>query len=727
MTSAHEHPQAAHAGPGGHEAPGAALAPTPEEEFAGNKRTLHPWEGWLLAALAIGFTVFHMIGLNFYPMEPLLFRAIHVGWGAALGFMLYAPLARGRQTGVPWYDWLLIAASIACAAYVTVELDGLLFRAGAQFTPGDVVVGFVGTVIVLEFARRTAGLALPIIAALFIVYSFVGPWMPGVLEHKGFNIDRFFTYIYSEYGIFGVTTQVSSTYIILFVTFAAFLNVSKVGDYINDLCNALFGWARGGPAKAAVASGVLVGTISGSAVANVVASGMVTIPMMRKVGYDKETAAAIEATSSTGGQITPPVMGAGAFLMAEITGIPYGEIAFAAIMPALLFYIACWVHVDLHAIRLGLRGLSRKELPSLGRMMSLLYLFAPIVVLVWALLDGLSPFRAGALGIGTAMIAGVLAFRLRDFEIDDETASRYSALQVGQRLVVRIVSIVLLGALFYFVPASIAGFAEASIGEWGTFAVALVAILILTALFGWKRTGDGLVGAAKDCTQLVAVCACAGIIVGVIALTGIGGRFSQMLLTLAGASEFVAMLFAALVALVLGMGMPTTAAYAIAAAVIAPGVIKMGVPAIVAHMFIFYFAVISAITPPVALASFAAAGLAQSDPWRTSWIALKMGLATFIVPFMFFFSPVLLMQGTWPEIIQAGITASIGVLFLGAGTEGWARGLLSLPLRVGMVIAALLCIHPGTVTDLIGLALGGLIYAWQVLHYRRQRHAPTHH
>jgi len=259
MTSAHEHPQATHAGPGGHEAPGAALAPTPEEEFAGNKRTLHPWEGWLLAALAIGFTVFHMIGLNFYPMEPLLFRAIHVGWGAAIGFMLYAPLARGRQTGVPWYDWLLIAASIACAAYVTVELDGLLFRAGAQFTPGDVVVGFVGTVIVLEFARRTAGLALPIIAALFIVYSFVGPWMPGVLEHKGFNIDRFFTYIYSEYGIFGVTTQVSSTYIILFVTFAAFLNVSKVGDYINDLCNALFGWARGGPAKAAVASGVLVG------------------------------------------------------------------------------------------------------------------------------------------------------------------------------------------------------------------------------------------------------------------------------------------------------------------------------------------------------------------------------------------------------------------------------------------------------------------------------------
>jgi len=692
-----------------------APAPVPEEEFGGNRRTLRRWEARTFAALATGFTLFHLFVLNFHPLEPLLFRAIHVGWGAALGFLLYAPLARTRRTGVPWYDWGLVAASIACAVYVAVELDGLLFRAGAQFTTGDVVTGLTGTLLVLEFSRRTAGLALPIIAAVFIVYAFVGPWMPGVLEHKGFGIDRFFTYIYSEYGIFGVTTQVSSTYIILFVTFAAFLTVSKVGDYINDLCNAVFGWARGGPAKAAVASGVLVGTISGSAVANVVASGMVTIPMMRRVGYEKETAAAIEATSSTGGQITPPVMGAGAFLMAEITGIAYGEIAFAAIMPAILFYVACWVHVDLHAIRLGLRGVARHELPPLGRMLSLLYLFAPIAVLIWALVDGLSPFRAGALGIGAAMIAGFLSHRFADLGADEAHAARLRALDVSRRLLARVVSIVVLGALFYYVPSWVTGAAPAGLGEWGALVVALAAILVLAALFGWTRTREGLVTAARDCTQLVAVCACAGIIVGVIALTGIGGRFSQLLLALAGQSQLVAMLFAALVALVLGMGMPTTAAYAIAAAVIAPGVIKMGVPALVAHMFIFYFAVISAITPPVALASFAAAGMANADPWKTSWIALKMGLATFIVPFMFFFSPVLLMQGTWPEIIQAGITASLGVLFLGAGTEGWARGPLALPLRVVMIAAALLCIHPGTVTDLVGVALGAAVYAYQAV------------
>jgi TRAP transporter 4TM/12TM fusion protein len=716
MTAAHHRPDAA----------SAVAKPAVEEEYGGNKRVLRMWETRLLVALAIGFTIFHMVILNFYPLEPLLFRAIHVGWGGAIGFMLYTAAHRIRSEGVPWYDWILVAASVACAAYIAVELDGLLFRAGAQFTTGDVICGVVGTLLVLEFARRAAGLALPLIAGIFIIYAFVGPWMPGVLQHKGFGIDRFFTYIYSEYGIFGVTTQVSSTYIILFVTFAAFLTVSKVGDYINDLCNAVFGWARGGPAKAAVASGIMVGSISGSAVANVVASGMVTIPMMRKVGYDKDTAAAIEATSSTGGQITPPVMGAGAFLMAEITGIPYGDIAFAAIMPALLFYIACWIHVDLHAIRLGLRGVSRHELPPLGQMVSLLYMFSPIVVLVWALFGGLSPFRAGALGIGTAMIAGLIAFRLRDIGGSEAAQKRLAALEVGQRLVVRLAAIGILGGLFYFVPATASGFAQAALGEWGTFLVALVAVLILAAAFGWKRTGEGLSGAAKDCTQLVAVCACAGIIVGVIALTGIGGRFSQMLLALAGQSQFIAMMFAALVALILGMGMPTTAAYAIAAAVVAPGVTRMGVPPLVAHMFIFYFAVISAITPPVALASFAAAGMAQSDPWRTSWIALKMGLATFIVPLMFFFSPVLLMQGSWLEIIHAGVTASIGVWFLAAGTEGWARGLLAAPLRAVMIVAALLCMHPGAITDVIGIVLGASVYAYQFLRGRGGRPAPSH-
>lgn len=694
--------------------------PMADEEFSGNKRVLRRWEAIVLAVLCIGFTLFHLYVLNVYSLEPLLFRAIHVGWGGALGFMLYAPMRRVAKIGVPWYDWVLVLASIACAAYIAIELDGLLFRAGAQFTTGDVIAGFIGTLLVLEFTRRTSGLALPVIAGLFILYSFVGKWMPGVLEHKGFAVDRFFTYIYSEYGIFGVTTQVSSSYIVLFVTFAAFLQVSRVGDYINDLCNAMFGWARGGPAKAAVASGLMFGSISGSAVANVVASGMVTIPMMRKVGYDRPTAAAIEATSSTGGQITPPVLGAGAFLMAEITGIPYGQIALAAVIPALLFYIACWIHVDLHAIRLGLKGVPRSELPPLKLMLTRLYLFSPLVVFIWALLEGYSPFRAGGLGIVAALFAGWLSRAFNDLSSTNGAEDLRSAAAVLTALLLRFAALAAAGLLLtaafqYGLPAM------APFGQMAAWALAVVLVMVPAALFGWRRTLEALNLAARDTVQLVAVCACAGIIVGVIALTGIGGRFSELILGVAGASQLAAMLFAAVVALVLGMGMPTTAAYAIAAAVIAPGLAKIGVPVLVAHMFVFYFAVISAITPPVALASFAAAGMAQADPWKTSWIALKMGLATFIVPFMFFFSPVLLMQGPWQGIAQATISGAIGVWFLAGSTEGRFGGPLPLPLRVVLFFAALNLLHPGQLSDLIGLGIGVPIYLWQRFRFRPAR------
>jgi TRAP transporter 4TM/12TM fusion protein len=692
--------------------------PMVEEEFAGNKRELTGWESVVLAALCITFTLFHLYVLNVYSLEPLMFRAIHVGWGGAIGFMLYSATRRAQTRGVPWYDWILVIASAACAAYITYELDGLLFRAGAEFEPGDVVTGVVGTLLLLEFGRRTSGLALPIICAVFIVYSFVGPWMPGVLQHKGFEIDRFFTYIYSEYGIFGVTTQVSSSYIILFVCFAAFLQVSKVGDYINDLCNSLFGWARGGPAKAAVASGVLFGSISGSAVANVVASGMVTIPMMRKVGYDKETAAAIEATSSTGGQITPPVLGAGAFLMAEMTGIPYGTIALAAVIPAVLFYIACWIHVDLHAIRLGLRGLRRDELPPIKEMLKRIYLFSPIVVLVMALMEDYSPFRAGGLGILMALIVGWLAIRFGD--LDDGTGTKVTpTIRFARELLVRVISMVVIGGLAVLAMTYGTDLLRGVMGDWSGVTVGLAIIIALVALFGARKTIEALNLAARDTIQLVAVCGCAGIIVGVVALTGIGGRFSEMILGIAGVNQLLAMFFSALVALILGMGMPTTAAYAIAAAVLAPGLGKIGVEPLVAHMFIFYFAVISAITPPVALASFAAAGMCNADPWKTSWAALKMGLATFLVPFMFFFSPALLMQGEVAEIIQVTVTGAIGVWFLAGSTEGWFGGKLAMPLRVVLFVAAIAVIIPETMSDIGGLIVGFGLYFFQRLRLRK--------
>jgi TRAP transporter 4TM/12TM fusion protein len=621
-------------------------------EYGGRQRPLSGWTAQLIFWLGVFYVVFHLVVLNIHPIDPWVFRTFHVSIGSVLGFAIYGARAHDTRPLIPWYDWLMMAASIAILAYITVNLDDLLFRAGVLPTQWDFVVGAAGTFMVLELTRRAAGMALPILAGVFILYAFVGPWMPGVLHHNGISADVFFSYIYSMQGIHGITTDVSATYIILFIAFATFLNASKAGDFFNDLSIALVGWARGGPAKVAVISGILFGTISGSAVGNVVASGMITIPMMRRVGYDRSTAAAIEATSSTGGQITPPIMGAGAFIMAEILGIPYTDIAIAAIIPTLLFYIACYVHCDLHARKHDLHGVPRHELPTILSVLKRGHLLLPVVLLIVLLLMGYSVFRAGSVGIIAAVVASWLSGRTE---------------RMGPRAIVETLSL-----------------------------------------------------SAKEAVQLMAICACAGIIVGVIALTGIGGRFSNMVLAVAGTSKLLALIFAMLIALVLGMGMPTTAAYAVAASVVAPGLAQMGVEPLTAHLFIFYYAVISAITPPVALASFAAAGMANADPWKTSFVALKLGLATFIVPFMFFFGPELLFRGEWFAILAVFVSASLGVFLLASSTEGWfAGGRIGWPAQVVLFLAALGLILPELISSLAGVAAAILVYAYQRLLAKR--------
>ncbi len=638
-------PETEDSAPGGVDEPAVAHPREHDaDEFAGSRRALPARWTPIARAVAVLYALGHLLVLNLYPVDPWLFRAGHLCAAAVLILLLFRPGRHAAVDRVPLYDFLLAGAAIGVFLYVWVELDGLLFRAGAMWTWGDVAMGVVGTLLVLEVTRRVAGLALPIIALLFVLYAFVGPWLPGVLHHRGYDIPRFFTYIFSDQGILGITTSVSSTYVILFVTLGAFMGVSRISDYFNDLALALFGWARGGPAKATVVSGVLFGSISGSAVANVVASGTFTIPMMRRVGYDRATAGAIEATSSTGGQITPPVLGAGAFLMAEMTGIPYATIAIAAILPCWLFYVACYAHVELHARRHGLVGLPRAELPPLGAVLRKLYLFAPLAVLVAALYAGYSPLRSATLAILATIVASWLA-------------------------------------------------REAPMGP--------------------RAVLDALERATMDVLQLVAVCGCAGIVVGVIALTGIGGRFSQLLLGLAAGHALLAMVFTMLIALVLGMGMPTTAAYAIAASVLAPGLARMGVEPLVAHFFIFYFAVVSAITPPVALASFAAATMARADPWKTSWIALKLGLAAFVVPFMFYTSPVLLAQGDFSSILLATLTATSGVILLACASDGWMFGALPLLSRLLLAAAAGCLLVPEHATDLLGIGLAAAVAAFQ--------------
>ncbi|WP_372620448.1 TRAP transporter permease [Falsiroseomonas sp.] len=642
---------------------GATAQPVDDTEFSSSRRNLTGWQGQLWRYASAAFVAWHMWILLVAPPDPTVARAAHVFLGAALGFLLFAPTARGAGNRVPFYDWLVLIPCVLIVAHYVLDADGIEMRTFMGPNWRDLAVAGAGILIVLEFARRSAGMAMPIIAGTFIAYCFVGPWMPGLLFHRGVSLDQALTELFNNNGVLGTIVQVSSTFIIMFVTFASFLQTSRAGDYFNELALGLVGWARGGQAKVAVVSSFMFGTVSGSSVANVVASGTFTIPMMRRGGYDRETAGAVEATASTGGQLAPPVMGAGAFIMSEVLGRPYTEIALAGVIPALLFYFAVYTHCDLHARKARLHGLPRNELPSVLQLLKRVYMLSPLAILIFILLQGYSPFRAAAWGIAAALVIMTMTFLLHRLAVQKQNPVQ-----------------AVIGTVMELVTSSI----------------------------------DALAGSAREVMQLIAVCATAGIVAGVIGLTGVGGRFASLLLQIAAGLPLLAMMFAMLVAIILGMGVPTTAAYAIAAAVVAPGLIDMGVPALSAHMFIFYFAVLSAITPPVALASFAAAGLAGGDMWKTSMKAVKLGLATFIVPYMFWMSPALLGQGETLVVAQAVGSALLGVFLLASATEGWMfRTALVLPLRIVAGCAAIALMVPEGLTDLGGLLVGLGIIVWQ--------------
>lgn len=602
-----------------------------------NIRTLSGWVRYVFMAIAVVGALYHLYILNFNPIDPWVFRSTHLVFGTVLGLMLY-PGWRTKSNKIHIIDWILIIISIFIGFYIFANLDQIIFRFGVTPTTMDFYVALVGVLLVIELARRTSGWMLPILVFVFIGYVFAGPYLPGILNHAGYSLERFTTYVYSPDGVFGVTTDVSSKYIILFIIFGAFLQMSGVGQYFINVAFSVAGGLRGGPAKVAIFSSGLMGMVNGTSAGNVVATGSLTIPLMRKTGYDARFAAATEATASAGGQLLPPIMGAGAFLMAEITGIPYSEIILAALIPAILYFVSVYFMVDFQAVKEGMKGLPRSELPSLKYVLSKIHLFIPIAVLIYLLVSGYSVIFSGTAGI-------VLSFILSWFNKD----TRMGLIKVLQAL------------------------------ELGM----------------------------KDAVQLISIVACAGIVVGVISLTGIGQRFSTMLLSVADTSMFLALVFAMAIAIILGMGMPTTAAYAVAASAVAPGLIKLGFDPLFAHMFIFYYAVISAITPPVALAAFAAAGISGTDPMRTGVKAFQIGLAAFIVPFMFYYSPeLLLLSDSTIAIIGATITALIGVYLLSASVQGWFFGKLAAwYTRIILIFAAIMFMLSGLLTDFIAIAI----------------------
>jgi TRAP transporter 4TM/12TM fusion protein len=694
-----------------------ARALVDEEPLSGNQRDFTGVRNAVIACMCVAYTVFHLLVMNVYPLETWAYRLSHVGGGLFLGFLLFGasaldgrarekpnwlamgllavagaaifygaagvaaiwingavfgeklppvwamtsfglPLAAGTALAIVhgWLfpqrdrtrfspaDVLLALSAVAATAYLIFFARQLQLRAGMPMAlPGDMWAAVTGVMLIVELTRRLAGLALVIIAGVFVAYAFLGPWLPGIFEHRGYDAKRFFSYIFTDNGILGAPIAISSTYIILFVVFAAFLQTTRVGEYFVNLAFAAAGHRRGGPAKVAIFASGLMGMINGTSAGNVVATGSLTIPMMKRVGYRPQTAASVEAAASTGGQIMPPIMGAGAFIMAEITGISYMEIVWAAIIPAVLYFISVYFMVDLAAQKADMKGLPRDQLPKLGMLIRQIYLFTPIVVLITALFAGYSVIRCGTLAMMTAAVVSWLTpYRMGPRQL-------FHALDIGARMVL----------------------------------------------------------------QLVAVCATAGIIVGVIALTGIGARFSTVLLALADQSQILALFFAMIVSIVLGMGMPTTAAYAVAASVIAPGVVNLGVEPLVAHLFIFYFAVMSAITPPVALAAYAGSALAGSDPVRTSVESFRIGLAAFVVPYMFFFSPAMLLDGSWFEIAHVAVTAVVGVYFLSCAVQGWFMGHANAAVRAGLAVAGLTMIAGGWLTDGIGLAIALALVLFQ--------------
>lgn len=606
--------------------------------------------GWVVFFGLLAFSVFQLYTSIFGVLTAQLQRSIHLGFALALIFLLFP--ARKKNLGqnkVAWYDLVLALIAIVVGAYWPLMIDELVNRVG-RLTPLDFYVGLAAILLVLEATRRTVGLPITVIAALFMGYALYGPYMPGFLAHRGLDFESLVqTMFFTTEGILGTPLGVSATFIFLFLLFGAFLVKTGVGQYFNDLAVSIAGKRTGGPAKVAIFSSALQGTISGSSVANVVTSGSFTIPMMKKLGYRKEFAGAVEAAASTGGQLMPPIMGAAAFLMVEFIGggITYWDIAKAAAIPALLYFTGIWIMTHFEAKRVGLRGLKDEEMPDRKEVLKKIYLLLPILIVILLMVSGMSIMRAAL---------------------------------------------------------------------WSILSTIVVSAFSKETRIGFKDAIDALVDGARTALGVAAATAAAGIIVGVVTKTGLGLKLANGLLDLSGGYLIPTLMLTMVAALVLGMGSPTTANYVITSTIAAPAIILLGVPDLSAHLFVFYFGIIADITPPVALAAFAAAGVSGGEPIKTGVNSAKLAIAAFIIPYMFVLSPELLMiDTTWYYVIWVIFTAISGMMAIGAGIIGYWLRKLSWWERLLGIVGGILLIYPESITDITGLGIFILLIALQIL------------
>jgi len=643
-----------------------------------------------LFAVALLFSVFQIITAAFHPVSTQVLRAVHVGFLLLVVFISFPAVGKGR----PWQPlgWLLGLAGMATAVYQWVFEVDLIQRSGDLSTT-DFVIGILLIVLVFEAARRVMGIALPIICGLFLAYGLLGQYLPGDLAHRGYGFDQIVNQLsFGTEGFYGTPIYVSATYIFLFILFGAFLEQAGMIKLFTDFSMGLFGHKLGGPAKVSVASSALMGTITGSGVANVVTTGQFTIPLMKRFGYRSAFAGGVEATSSMGSQIMPPVMGAVAFIMAETINVPFVEIAKAALIPALLYFGSVFWMVHLEAKRADLKGLPKDQCPSAwGAVKKSWYLLIPLAVLVYLLFSGRTPLFSGMVGLAlTAIVV------------------------LGSAIILRVSNFGLRIAFWIALGLLCTGFFKLGIGV--VFAV--IAVLVVACFFvkGGRETLKvclfALVEGARHAVPVGIACALVGVIIGIVSLTGVASTFAGYILAVGKDNLFLSLVLTMITCLVLGMGIPTIPNYIITSSIAAPALLDLGVPLIVSHMFVFYFGILADLTPPVALACFAAAPIAKETGLKISLWAVRIAAAGFVVPFMAVYNPSLMLQGDslWMTAYMV-IKAAFAITLWGMASIGYLKGRLAWWERLVAFAAGATLIMALPATDEIGYALGVLLIA----------------
>lgn len=597
--------------------------------------------------LCLLVSLYHLYTATFGPPLTLIHRSIHVSMMLVLTFLMYPMCKKSSFTAPSILDWLLVALSLAAPVYISTNYLGVVERAGNANTM-DMIMATLLVVLVLEASRRVSGNVLSILSLIFIGYGLFGREMPGMFMHRGYDWLSLSNHFFANTeGIYGTSVNVAASYIYLFILFGAVMSKSGMGQLFNDLALSLAGHTKGGPAKVSVLASGLLGSINGSAVANVVTTGAFTIPLMKKTGYSKEFAGAVESAASVGGQLLPPIMGAAAFIMAEMLGVKYSSIIIWAAIPALLYYLGIIIQVQLRASKDGLVGLPKEQLPSFKAVInSRGHLLIPVFFLLYML------FFSGTTVVYSAVLT--IALTIVVAQLKKETRMSFSD--------------------------------------------------IVSAL------ADG----AKQTVSVAIACACVGIIIGVCSKTGFGLTMANTIIALGGTSILFTLVFTMITCMILGMGLPSIPAYIITAAIAAPALSKLGIAPAAAHMFSFYYAMFANLTPPVALASFAAAGLSGGDPMKTGFASVKLAIAGFIVPFMFVFSPqLMLIDTTVFEGVWTAASACLGVFLLAVATEGYFLAPLALWLRIIVLAGSLGLMYPGAITDAVGVAVLALLYMMQ--------------